>query len=188
MDDEKRQLLSYLTGLLKQEESLRRKYEIGDNYRALPNQLKIMLAYAQEQLGDEQENVHQEDQKNDVLAPHQQLVYVHLFNASGKTMSRWANILSPRNLMEYAVNRPIYADEAQVKAYIRSRPQADEHAYIIVKIDKAAVLSDQARDPLGQPLLKLKEKTLNIENLVLFVHNSHRYRLVDGQLMLADGD
>lgn len=185
MDDEKHQFLNYLNGLVKQEESLRRKYGIGDNYRALANQFKAILARAQKQLDDQQADVGQKE-KSDVLGPHERLVYVHLFNASGKTMTRWANVLSPRNLMEYSVNRPIYGEEAQVKAYMRSRPQTDEHAYLVMKVDKAAVLSEQVLDPLGQPLLKLKEKTLFIDSLVAFVHNGQRYCFIDGQLMLVD--
>ena len=183
MDDQKLQLLNYIKGLVKQEAALRRKYEIGDHYRAVANQFKAMLAYTEESLDFSEEELDKLAQTKDVLGPNQQFVYVYLFNARGKMMSRWANILSPRNLVEYSVNRPIYAEEAQVKAYIRSRPQSDEHAYIIVKVEKTGVLAEQQSDVLGQPLLKLKEKALQIENLVTFIYKDEGYQLIGGQLL-----
>lgn len=186
MDDEKHQFVHYLNGVVKQEAALRRKHDIGDHYRVLANQFKNILSEVSLVLSAEQTRAVYVDEADGSLMFDQQLVYVHLFNTAGKNMTRWLNILSPRNLIEYSVNRPIYAEEVQVQAYIRSRPQLDEHAYIVIKVDHAAVLSEHAIDPLGQPLLKLKENTLKIEHVIDFVHNGHRYKLRDGQLVLSD--
>jgi hypothetical protein len=183
MDDQEIKLRHYLEGLVKKEEALRKKYGIGDQYSVVANQFKKMLAYVDENLDLSQEKLGELIQRADVLEVDQQFVYVHLFHANGKQINRWANVLSPRNLVEYSVNRPIYENEEQVKAYIRSRPQVDEHAYIVVKINKSDVLPKQQLDILGQPLLKLKERSLQSDNLLKFVYKNESYQLFDGQLL-----
>ena len=188
MDEKEKELLNFVKGLVKEEEALRKKYNIGDRYRTIANQFKAMLAYVKDQLNLSEDEAESIAPPRDEITPEQQLVYVYLYNARGKQLSRWVNLLSPRNLVEYGVNRPIYADEAEVKAYIRSRPQTDEHAYLVMKVAKTDVLPNpemMQRDALGRSLLKLKERALRMENLVYFVYKNQLHVLSNGELILA---
>lgn len=186
--EKKVKLLNYVRELVKEEEELRQKHNIGDDYRSISNRFKALLAYVEghvDESGDALANI---AQSNANLAEGQQYVYVYLFNAQGRILSRWVPMFSPRNFSEYSVNRPIYQEEDQVQAYIRSRSNDDAHAYLVMKVNKSDVVSspEQAHyhDAIGQPLLKLKEKSLMAENLVVFVYKGDRYRVSNGQLIL----
>lgn len=59
-----------------------------------------------------------------------------------------------------------------------------------MKINQSDILSDQEHtayhDAAGQPLLKLKERSLRSENLVVFVYKGDRYKVLNGQLILEN--
>lgn len=180
-------LLNYVKSLVETEAALREKYNVGDNYRSISNRVKSLLRHLEENI-DVSDGALTTLANDDDLSEGQQYVYVYLFNARGRILSRWVPMLSPRNFTEYSVNRPVYAEQKQVEAYIRSRPNDDEHAYLVIKINKADVISDQVQssyhDATGQALLKLKERSLREECLVAFIYKGDRYRVLGGQLIL----
>lgn len=186
--EKKLKLLSYVRELVKGEEELRQKYNIGDGYRSISNRFKALLRHIEENVELSESELANLVENNADLAENQQYVYVYLFNAQGRILSRWVPMFSPRNFAEYSVNRPIYQEEDQVQAYIRSRTNDDAHAYLVMKVNKGDVVSSPGQahyhDATGQPLLKLKEKSLMAENLVVFVYKGDRYRVSNGQLIL----
>lgn len=189
MDDKqkKREIYREIESLVKEEKELRKKYGIGDRYKAISSRLEALFKYVQEavSLPKQEETL---ERAPPVLSKDQQYVFVHLFNNKGKILSRWEAMLSPRQLMEYSVNRPIYTEQKQVEAYIRSRPNDDEHAFLMMKVEQSDVLhGDESMynyDSLGQPLLKLKERALKEEGLVYFFHKSTCYVLSRGHLVV----
>lgn len=189
MDDKerKRELYREVETLVKKEKALRTELGIGERYRVISSRLEALLAYVHAAVSrPKQEAI--SDRVAPTLTETQQYVFIHLFNNKGKILSRWEPMLSPRNLSEYSVNRPIYAEQNQIEAYIRSRPNDDEHAFLMMKIEKSDILhgSDitNNRDPLGQVLLKLKEGSLQEQNLVYFFHKGGCYIFTHGHLVL----
>ena len=189
MDDKerKRELYRGVESFVNKEKELRKQFGIGDRYKAISSRLEALQKYVHEAVSLPQEDVTSE-RASPALSEGQQYVFVHLFNNKGKVLSRWEVMLSPRQLAECSVNRPIYAEQKQVEAYIRSRPNDDEHAFLMLKIEKSDVLqSDEATDnydPLGHPLLKLKEGALKEHGLIYFFHKGGCYILSRGHLVL----
>lgn len=183
---EKRQLYEDVKALVEEEKALRQELHVGDQYRAIPSRLEALLNYVK-QATDVFEETEIVQRAAPTLTDSQQYVYVYLYNANGRLLSRWETMLSPRNLFEYSVNRPIYETQKHVDVYIRSRPHDDEHAFLVMKIEKSDVirLADDAmrQDNLGQPLLKLKEGALREDGLVYFYHRDSRYVFSHGHLI-----
>jgi len=191
MDDkeQKRELYRDVEDLVNEEKKLRKELGIGDRYKAISSQLESLMQFVTEAVSlPKQESI--SERASPALFEGQQYVFIHLFNAKGKILSRWEVMLSPRQLSEYSVNRPVYAEQRQVEAYIRSRPNDDEHAFLMMKIEKTDVLrgSNAADnyDSLGHPLLKLKEGALKEQGLVYFFHKGSCYILSRGHLALQD--
>lgn len=193
MDDKqkKREIYREVEALVQEEKELRKKYGVGDRYKAITSRLESLFKYVQQAVSlPQQETVI--ERASPALSENEQYVFVHLFNNKGKILSRWEAMLSPRQLMEYSVNRPIYAEQKQVEAYIRSRANDDEHAFLMMKIEQSDVLQGEAsthnHDSLDQPLLKLKERTLKEEGLIYFFHKGVRYILSRGRLVVTSTD
>lgn len=188
MDDKerKRELYRGVQNLVNEEKELRKQLGIGDRYKAISSRLEALLRYVHQSVSLSKQEATVE-RASPALSENQQYVFVHLFNTKGKLLSRWEAMLSPRLLMEYGVNRPIYAEQKQVEGYIRSRQDADEHAFLMMKIEQSDILpqdeSSQNVDTLGQPLLKLKEGALKEQGLIYFFHKNACYILLRGHLV-----
>ncbi len=191
MDDKERtrEIYREVEALVNEEKALRKKLGIGDRYKAISSRLEALQQYVHNAVSLPQQEAVPE-RASPALSEAQQYVFIHLFNAKGKMLSRWEAMLSPRQLAEYSVNRPVYAEQAQVEAYIRSRPNDDEHAFLMMKIEQSDVLrgieSTDNYDPQGCPLLKLKEGALKEQGLVYFFHKGSCYILSRGHLLLHD--
>lgn len=184
--EEKRQLYEHVKALVEEEKALRQEFTVGAQYCAIPSRLNALLSCVkQATISAEEHTILQRVEP--ILTDSQQYVYVYLYNAKGKILSRWEAMLSPRNLFEYSVNRPVYQAKNQVETYIRSRTNRDEHAFLMIKIEKTDILgpSDEnlRQDSLGQPLLKLKEGALREEELIYFFHHDRCYIFLQGHLV-----
>ena len=95
---------------------------------------------------------------------------------------------SKKNLYEYGFNRPIYSSEKAVQSYINSREFQDEHAYIAVVVNKDDASEGQVHltDSLEQPLVKIKEAALLMDNISYFWHKEEKYSLARDQLVPFD--
>lgn len=187
--EKKRNLYRVLESLVNKDKERRREFDVGDRYKAISSRLEALLQYVRQAVSLPTQEATL-DRASPVLSESQQYVFVHLFNTKGKILSRWEAMLSPRQLAEYSVNRPVYAEQKQVEAYIRSRPNDDEHAFLMMKIEQSDVLrgdeSTNNYDLLGHPLLKLKEGALKEQGLIYFFHKGGRYILARGHLMAHD--
>lgn len=115
----------------------------------------------------------------------QQEVYVSLYSADGNNMQGWEKIVG--NLPRQMISRPIYADEEDIKAVLKLKENKLNEAYVAIYINQTDVLTLSADrtsyDRLGKPLLSLKDKTLNLENISRFVHQSGVYKYERGHLI-----
>jgi intracellular multiplication protein IcmQ len=115
----------------------------------------------------------------------QQEVYVSLYSSDGINLQSWDRIVA--NLPRQMISRPIYADEEDAKAIIKTKENKQNEAYVAIYINQSDILllsPDKAPvDKLGKVLLSLKDKTLNLDNISRFVHISGSYRFVNGHLI-----
>lgn len=190
-DDEKRKLrlLNYLKSLVAKDSALREKHNIGDRYKVIATRLRGLVQFVERNTDMEKALEQLSSQSKDELSDSQTLVYVYLFNANGRWLQRWAQMFSEKNLYEYGFNRPIYSSEKAVQSYINSRKFKDEHAYVAVVVNKDDVSEGQAHltDSLEQPLIKIKEAALLMDNISYFWHKEEKYSLVRDQLVPFDG-
>lgn len=115
----------------------------------------------------------------------QQEIYVSLYSMDGSNLQSWEKIIA--NLPRQMISRPIYADEEDIKAALKIKENKKNEAYVAIYINQNDILSlgpDKASiDKLGKPLLSLKDKTLNVDNISRFVHISGVYQLNKGRLV-----
>ncbi|HHF0523706.1 TPA: Dot/Icm secretion system protein IcmQ [Legionella anisa] len=115
----------------------------------------------------------------------QQEVFVSLYSSDGSNLQSWERIII--NLPRQMISRPIYADEEQVQALIKSKENKQNEAYVAIYINKTDIINLSAdktlSDKLGSPLLTLKDRALNVENITRFVHLSGVYKYSRGRLI-----
>ncbi|KTD28722.1 Dot/Icm secretion system protein IcmQ [Legionella israelensis] len=115
----------------------------------------------------------------------QQEIYILLYSSEGGKLQSWERIIA--NLPLHTTSRPIYANEEDVKAAIRSKTNKINEAYVAVFVSQSDLLSvpeDKIPvDKLGKKLLTLKDKTLNLNNIRYFKHQSGIYRYSGGRLI-----
>ncbi|KTD65868.1 Dot/Icm secretion system protein IcmQ [Legionella shakespearei] len=115
----------------------------------------------------------------------QQEIYVSLYSADGVNIQSWEKIVI--NLPRQMISRPIYADEADIKAMLKTKENKQNEAYVAIYINQFDILplsADKAPvDKLGKTLLSLKDKTLSLDNISRFVHVSGVYRYERGRLV-----
>lgn len=115
----------------------------------------------------------------------QQEVYISLYSADGSNIQSWEKIVT--NLPRQMISRPIYADEENIKDILKIKEHKINEAYVAIYINKDDILSLGAdklpKDKLGNTLLNLKDKTLNLDNISRFVHVTGVYRFERGHLI-----
>lgn len=182
-------LIELVRSAVTRDRELREEYSIGEKFRFIQDRLRVLLEGLEKKLQVlEQEEASQDkkgsaDQK-DVM------VYVSLFNAQGVALRNWYAMLMPKVFYEYSVNRPIYQDKSHVEAFIRSRPNKVQHAYLTIAIKPSdiTISAEQTaqKDAIGNPLIRVKEGSLKFEKLVSFTHNDQNYVFHDGELMKSE--
>lgn len=115
----------------------------------------------------------------------QQEIFIALYSSEGNNLQSWERILV--NLPKQIISRPIYANEDDLKELIRSKERKVNEAYVSIYISQNDILqptSDRIPvDKLGKPLLSLKNKSLNLDNINRFVHQSGTYSFLYGRLV-----
>jgi len=171
-DEQKEALLQLLKDTLARDGELRNEYQIGDKFRFIRDHLTLLLNNAEEHFAHH----HEEEGNEEGLAEDETIVYVHLFNAQGMLLDTWKKMLLPKVFYEYSVNRPVYHEKPHVEALIRAKTNKMQHGYLAVVVKQEAVLhSDSLKDSLDNPLVKVKEGSLDIKRLLFFMHNEHEY-------------
>ncbi|STY30660.1 IcmQ protein [Legionella wadsworthii] len=114
----------------------------------------------------------------------QQEVYVSLYSSDGTNIQSWERIIA--NLPRQMISRPIYSDEEQVRALIKSKENKVNEGYVAIYINKTDIIplsqDKTLYDRLGSPLLTLKDRSLNTENITRFIHTSGQYTYSKGRL------
>jgi intracellular multiplication protein IcmQ len=178
--EQNKKLLQLMRNAVQQDNEMRQKFQVGDKFRFIRDRLNALLARMEEGISalekeDEQKVIH--------IADDEMVVYVYLYNAQGLAFQTWQKMLNPSVFYEYSVNRPIYADLSFVEAFVRSKTNKMQHAYLTIVIKKQDVITTQGaeiqKDALGNPLIKVKEGSLHFIKMVAFTHNSIHYIVND---------
>lgn len=178
-------ILQLVLSAMQQDKELREKYQIGDKFRFIRDRLSALESRIQENIN----SLHKEVvKKSDTIAEDEVLVYVYLYNAQGLAFQTWQKMVSPSVFYEYSVNRPVYTDKSHVEAFIRSRPNKNQHGYLTVVLKKQDILvvadPQLVKDSIGNPLVKIREGSLIFNQLRTFTHNNHEFIVsLEGQLV-----
>ena len=117
----------------------------------------------------------------------QKEVFIALYSSEGSQIHAWERIIA--NLQRQIISRPIYEDEDGVSAFIKSKENKLNEAYVAIYVDSNDILKLSADkvaiDKFGHALMTLKDRAVNLENINRFVHTSGTYQLVRGHLQRA---
>ncbi len=112
-------------------------------------------------------------------------LYVSLYAIDGSNLQSWERIL--QHLPNQIISRPVYENEEDAIASIRSKSNRINEAYAVIYVDPQYILPQSVEkisvDRLGKPLLALKDKAINLDNVDVFVHQSGTHRFVSGRLI-----
>lgn len=115
----------------------------------------------------------------------QQEIFVSLYSSQGSKLAAWERILA--NLPRQTISRPIYADEKEASQSIRAKENKMNEAYVGIYVNQSDILPVSADrmplDKLGNPLLSIKDRILELENISRFVHLGEVYNFTKGRLI-----
>lgn len=175
--------IEWVREAIQYDHELREKYQIGQRFRFIQDRLQALLSA----LEKNQAVTVVGKETSVVLNPEEEvLVYVYLYNAHGTLLRNWISMMTPKTFYEYSVNRPIYSEKSQVETFIHSKPQPAKHGYLTVAVKKTDILPSYGAlplDPLGQPLIKIREGALRMEKWVAFTHNRQEYMFENDQFI-----
>jgi hypothetical protein len=178
--EQNEKLLKLLKEAVQHEATLRNQYQMGEKFRFIRDRLQALMLQVESQISELEKKT---EQKKDIIADNEMVVYVHLFNAQGILLQTWLKMLNASVFYDHSVNRPIYIDKAHIEEFIRSKANKVQHAYLAVAVPKQARMSaegdESLKDTMGHPLIKIKEGSLQINRLLSFTHNNHDYVLTE---------
>lgn len=148
---------------------------IGQNLKGIRENFVSQLgARSQQQIKADAHLAHRMALRNE-----QQEIFVSLYSSDGTNLQSWEKIIA--NLPRQMISRPIYSNEEHIREIIKMKENKQNEAYVAIFINQTDIIPlspDKALyDKLGNPLLTLKDKTLNVENISRFVHHSGIYQL-----------
>lgn len=112
-------------------------------------------------------------------------VYISLYQSQGNNLHKWQEVLS--SLVSYSMGRPIYKDENDVKAATHLTDRNPNNAYVVIKVNSDAILSDSVEQPRfdreGRKLIMLREGAIALHNIVRLVHTTGQYKFVGNFLV-----
>jgi intracellular multiplication protein IcmQ len=115
----------------------------------------------------------------------QRKVYILLYSFEGSNIKTWERIVA--NLPRQMISRPVYSQEDDAIAVIKTKENKNNEAYIVIYINENDILpmpTDKLpHDKLGKQLLTLKDKSLKLDNIDCFVHQSGVYHYTQGRLV-----
>ena len=115
----------------------------------------------------------------------QRKVYIVLYSFEGSNIKTWERIVA--NLPRQMISRPVYSQEDDAIAIIKTKENKNNEAYIVIYINESDILpmpiDKLPHDKLGKQLLTLKDKALKLDNIDCFVHQSSVYHYTQGRLV-----
>lgn len=182
--DQQKKVLELVQEAVKHDEELRKKYNVGDKFRFVRERLQDLLQQIEKNITS---TTVVKEKAREAVAD-EAIVYVYLYNAQGINIRSWQNMLSPKTLYEYSVNRPIYTEKKYIETLLRSKSNKFQHAFIAVAVKPNDIVQATGdfilKDGLGNPLVKVKEGALHFDRLIYFAHNNQDYT-VDPEGVLA---
>jgi hypothetical protein len=180
--EQKLQLIELIREAIEHDNALRKKYEIGERFRFVRDRLQALLEQL-EKHAKSSEPV-KEKEAGGGLGEGEKIVYVYLYNAQGILVSTWKNMLTPKLINEYSVNRPIYPEKEGIDLLIRLKTNKVQHGYITVIVKENTIITTDVKDAMGSSIIKVKEGTLKYDRVVSFTHNDIEYTLSEeGELV-----
>lgn len=180
--NQKRRLIEIVRDAIQRDDALREQYQVGEKFRFVRDRLRGLLEQLEKHL--EISEKEEKDKEKGGLSEDEMEVYIYLYNAKGIVLQSWRNMLTPKLFYEYSVNRPAYTTKSHIEALIRSKTNIEQHAYLSVAVKKSTIISstEEKKDAIGNPVVKVKEGALLFEKLISITHNGHEYVLNgDGQ-------
>lgn len=177
-------LLQLMHETVQQDAALRTKLNVGDKFRFIRDRLVALVARIEENLALLQQEA---EQKQEALAEDEALIFVHLFNAHGLMVQTWQKMVHPSVFYEYSVNRPIYSEKIHIESFIRAKTNKVQHAFLTIAVKKhdiVSIASEAMKDPIGHPLIKVREGSLKPNRLLLFTHNGLDYEVNQSGLLV----
>lgn len=166
-------LLNLLKVAIENDTKLREQYHVGDKFRFIRDRLNALFTHLEENLKEAQETT---TEKTSLPLADETLIYVYLFNVQGTIFKTWEKMLNPSVFYEYSINRPIYENQKDVEAIIRSKKNKAQHGYLTIAIKKEDLLpTEGSKDMMGHPLVRVREGSLNTDKLIAFTHGGHEY-------------
>lgn len=112
-------------------------------------------------------------------------VYIALYQSTGLNLKKWEALLNSIN--NFSSGRPIYKNEEDVKAFLRSKENQQNDAYALVHISQKDILPAAPNKPLqdrfGHQLLMVKEGAIKPQNIIRFIHITGEYTFKNGALV-----
>lgn len=112
-------------------------------------------------------------------------VFIALYAYDGGELPSWERVIA--NLPTQMVSRPVYANEEDLLAILRTKAKSVNDAYVSVYIEPSDIIERQSEkgvfDKLGVPLLSIKNNAVKLGNLDLFVHQTGNYYYLKGHLV-----
>lgn len=134
-----------------------------------------------------EENKPEEDRAAFFKSKNMQLVYIYLYTSDGKSLEAWARLV--HNLPRNYISRAIYEDEYDAQSAALITPVLFNAGYAAVWVDKNLINApnegEELKDKLGKPLLSLKDKAVNLQNLEYFWNNFMIYNWNNGALQFS---
>ena len=154
---------------------------IGKNLREIRDKFAMQLNLPAQQ--EVETATHLANQA--ALRSDQQEIFIALYSTNGGNMLTWERIIA--NLPKQMISRPIYANEKDVKDIIKTKVNKTNEAYVSMYVNQTDILFTEAektpKDKLGKALLSLKNKSLILDNVNRFVHESGVYKLTHARLV-----
>jgi len=152
---------------------------IGKNLREIrENFIKQVIESSKEKVTAESNLTH-------TLHSGLQEVFVALYSTEGNTIQSWERIIA--NLPKQVISRPIYANEYDIQFLIKSKENKINEAYLSIFINQNDILPLASEkvpmDKFGKPLITLKDRAINLNNITRFIHLSGAYKYVKGRLV-----
>lgn len=180
-------LIALLKTAIEKDNEEREKNGIGEKFKFVRDKLSAQLQSADQSVSAMQQG--DIEGLSEAVAEDETVVYVHLFNSQGIQLDAWKHMVKPDVMYEYTVNRPIYGEQMHIESFISGRPNREQHAYLAVAVKKDAVIKggEEKMDPVGKPLVRLKEGALKHNRIQAFVHQEKQYNVTDqSKIILKD--
>lgn len=136
------------------------------------------------------DNIVEKKKKSYVIPDSDVMVYVTLYQASGKDLMMWQ--ITCNAISTCGFGRPIYLEEEKATQWVKSKGAGNTDGYAVVHVPEESLITkdkDESLmyDSLENQVVHIKPGNLSPDRIVKFVHyNQDSYVFIDGKLVLTD--